>query len=155
MKTIPVVILLLSVASFAKDKSKDDFPLTIKVIAAGQQKTNRANNNPSTTINNQACAGATVNCTNGDDSAQALGNGIGRMVVDTRNEMAVEVNNSGSYITLGCTRAGGVISGRLTSSCRILLPGEYQARKRGNNKIEVLVDEKHTVTYEITGVLAQ
>lgn len=141
-----------STVSVAKGK---DFPLTIKVVAAGQTKTNRANNNPSVTINNQACAGETVNCTNGDDSAQALGNAVGRMVVDTRNEMAVELNNSGSYITLGCTKAGGLITGRLTSSCRILLPGEYQARRRGKNKIEVLVDEKHTVAYEITGVVAQ
>src|SRR5450759_5049745 len=76
-----IFVLLLSCCAAASDKN--DFPLTVTVIGADSQKSRRIpvhNNTP--IVQNQACAGENVNCTNDADfaaSMQSFGNGMANL----------------------------------------------------------------------------
>lgn len=151
MKYAVLLLLIFATnASFARHKdTKDQFPLTIRVLTADQLKTVKAPSPAPTNI--QACAGENVNCTNGqrpDDNFESAQKAAGAWRAPyTHNAMLVEIN--GAQVVLSCTRSGGVL-GRHLSSCQILLPGEYRAREIGGGRVEVLDSRGKTIRYEIS-----
>jgi hypothetical protein len=152
MKDIIFLLLIFAgIPAVARDKDKkDQFPLTIKVLAADQVKTVRAPSPAPTNI--QACAGENLDCTNeqrpDDNFESAQKAAEAWRAPDTHNAMLVEIN--GAQVMLSCTRSGGVL-GRHLSACQILLPGEYRARDIGGGRIEVLDSRGKTIKYEISG----